>query len=321
MGINKIETRTVGSDDSGQRLDRWLRRSFGRLPQSKIEGLCRKGMIRIGDARAKPSDRLQEGQTVRLPVSLDFAPRNDPSQGFEQSIKIPPWFQSAILYQDSDIIVFDKPPGIAVQGGTSQRRHLAGYATACFATKDSTPKLIHRLDKETSGLLVMARNRRAASALSEDFRLRRVTKLYLAIVHGCPKVTRGCIESEMWVQETDKTQTALTNYEVIDGLGQKLALVALKPLTGRNHQLRIHLADMGHPIVGDRQYGQRIHDGSLHSGRRMMLHAGLLEFSHPGNGKTRRFHAPLPPHMRRRFQLLGWDDKQLDFGTLAECHA
>ena len=308
--MNRSETRTIGFGESGQRLDRWLRRNYGHLPQSRIERLCRKGKIRIGGSRAKPSDRLEEGQQVVLPPIA--AGDTDPGPRAAPPARIPAWLESSVLHEDEHVIVINKPPGIAVQGGTGQSLHIDGLVAAeRFSGTEGPPKLVHRLDKETSGLLVLARTRKAAAALSEEFRRRRTLKLYLAILQGCPDRQSGRIETEIGRgRQGEPPKSALTEYALMEMIPKTAALAALRPVTGRTHQLRIHMAAIGHPIVGDRRYGSRGAGDGLLSGP-LMLHAKCLEFGHPRDGSRFRIDAPLPPHMQQKFRLLGWKDSKL----------
>ncbi len=329
--MSRRQTRIIGFRESGQRLDRWLRGNFRHLPQSRIERLCRKGEIRIGNSRAQPSDRLGEGDMVSLPPIADGDAVKNPAAGVKPRLRMPEWLESSVLHEDDHLIVFNKPRGIAVQGGAGQSLHIHGLAAARFSGPEGPPKLVHRLDRDTSGLLVMARTRRAAAALSEDLRRRRMFKLYLAIVHGCPEQRSGRIETAIRRKfsgslnpgfpcgDSQPAKPALTEYAVVEQVAESAALVALKPVTGRNHQLRIHLAAIGHPIVGDRRYGSRELEGGILAGP-LMLHAKLLEFSHPHDGRRFRIDSPLPTHMQEKFRQFGWSEKGLSLGSLAGPH-
>lgn len=314
-------------EDADQRLDRWMRRRFKGLVQSRIERLCRKGLVRIDGKRARPSDRLREGQTIRLPnfkegVQPDHrqdAPTDRRAERDRASLT------GRLLHIDDHILVINKPPGLAVQGGTGQSRHLDGMASELGLPEGESPKLVHRLDKDTSGVLLMARTRRAAAALARLFRNRNLRKVYLAAVCGSPPNQSGTILSSAQSDGMARLRaggdgtpqfgagTALTHYRVLDRLGQRFALVALNPVTGRTHQLRVHMAELGTPIVGDRKYGgaTSAERGGVFRGR-LHLHAHSLELRHPFTGREMGFVAPLPPHMEESFNALGWGAGLMD---------
>ena len=314
-------------EDADQRLDRWMRRRFRGLVQSRIERLCRKGLVRIDGKRARPSDRLREGQTVRLPRIEEGAsatPGEDAPAGAHAERNRDP-LTGRLLHIDEHILVINKPPGLAVQGGTGQTRHIDGMASQLGLPDGEAPKLVHRLDKDTSGVLLMARTRRTAAALARLFRDRSLRKVYLAAVCGSPPDEGGTILSSTQSAGIAHLPMggdggpqlgaggALTRYRVLDRLGQRFALVALNPVTGRSHQLRIHMAELGTPIVGDRKYG-----GGASADRggifraRLHLHARSLELRHPFTGRDMGFVAPLPPHMEESFNALGWGAKLTD---------
>lgn len=321
--------RKITSSDAGQRLDRWLRRNFGQLPQSHIEKLCRRGKIKIEQNRAKPSDRLEEGQLVSLP-SIEPSERVVRQElKFLPSARRPDWLESGILLKDDHLIAINKPRGIAVQGGTGQSNHVDALAAAHFSSAGGAPRLVHRLDKETTGILLMARTRLAANVMAKEFKQRRVSKLYLAIVHGCPSSQFGRIESPVESKENQSAQIkrtnsdrlpkspkqALTEFEVVDSITGTVALIALKPVTGKTHQLRIHMAEIGHPIVGDNRYGGRVNGCGLLAGP-LMLHAKILEFNHPFDSRRVRIKAPVPSHMWDKFQQLGWSENEIDYESI-----
>ena len=314
-------------EDADQRLDRWMRRRFRGLVQSRIERLCRKGLVRIDGKRARPSDRLREGQTISLPRIEEGAPpdhgQGAPADRRAERNRVS--LTGHLLHVDEHILVINKPPGLAVQGGTGQKRHLDGMASELGLPEGETPKLVHRLDKDTSGVLLLARTRRAAAALARLFRSRNLRKVYLAAVCGLPPDQSGTILSSAQSNEIAHLRTggdggpqfgtgdALTHYRVLDRLGRRFALVALNPVTGRTHQLRIHMAGLGTPIVGDRKYGgaASADRGGIFRGR-LHLHAHSLEFRHPFTGRETGFVAPLPPHMEESFSALGWGAKLKD---------
>ena len=322
----------VGWDDADQRLDRWMRRKFPGLVQSRIERLCRKGQVRIDGRRAKPSDRLLAGQEVRLPsISFDSresgrTDRGDSRAGSRREAGI---LADRVLHADEHLLAIDKPEGLAVQGGTGQRQHIDAMGIQFGLRDGDTLKLVHRLDQGTSGVLLLARSRRAAAALSQLFRERCVRKIYWAVSCGSPRQERGAVvtraggaedAARIEVLPLDASRrkrvsrhSALTNFAVLERLGQRFTLLALNPVTGRSHQIRIHLAGVDAPIVGDRKYG-----GSAASNRggvfrsKLHLHARSLEFCHPFTGELLRLAAPALPHMAEAFDVLGWRPQDYD---------
>jgi len=335
--VSGVQTIPVAQDDTDQRFDRWLRRHFPHLTQGAIERMCRKGELRIDGARAKPSTRVEAGQTVRIPPLGDSigqpappAERTRLSRGDAEMI------QSAVLYRDDHIIVLNKPSGLASQGGSGQGdRHVDGLTEALtFGYKDR-PKLVHRLDKDTSGLLLLARTERVARGLSEALRHRKVRKVYWAVVAGVPSPRKGTIKYGLVkvggrgdekmrcvhpkeIETTEGAKRAVTDYAVIETLGSRMAWVALVPVTGRTHQLRAHMAEIGHPIVGDGKYGGSRQDNPGEGwgagagpdlDRRLHLHARTLTMEHPVTREIVTFSAPLPPHMRQTWDYLGWDER------------
>ena len=323
---NRIEF-SVGWQDADQRLDRWMRRRYAGLVQARIERLCRMGLVSIDGKRAKPSDRLREGQKIRYPPIAERKPgggAKDRFRGSASSVRAGSMAER-VLFIDEHLVAIDKPPGLAVQGGPGQSRHVDRMATEFGLSEDESPRLVHRLDKDTSGVLLMARSRRASAALSRQFRDRSLRKVYWAVVRGSLPDERGSIASPAGAagpgtagaaQQRRVTGgraargavSALTNYVVLETLGDRFSLVALNPVTGRNHQLRIHMAGLGTPIIGDRKHG-----GSSASDRagifrnRLHLHARTLELRHPFTGERLELVAPLPTHLEEAFSRLGWN--------------
>ncbi len=331
--MSGVQHVVVTEDDAGQRLDRWLRRMFPHLPQARIEKMCRKGELRVDGGRVKASRRLAAGETVRippLPAPVDVRPPEAPRISREEAEAI----RRAVLYRDDDILVIDMPPGLPVQGGTKQRLHLDALAPALQFDAAEPPRLVHRLDKDTSGVLVLARNARAARALTRAFGNRDVRKIYWAAVAGYPKPAKGTIRYGLVkaptgqgekmltvhpaeIETVEGARRAVTDYAVIDHLGNRVSWVALVPVTGRTHQLRAHMAAIGHPIVGDGKYGTRGQEkretgwGSALGGdisRKLHLHARSLTLPHPATGERMTFTAPLPGHMRRTWDYFGWEE-------------
>ena len=329
--MSGVQTIAVGPGEGDQRLDRFLRRRFPQLSQGRIEKACRKGEVRVDGGRVKSSTRVEEGQSVRVPPIPD-GPAPVP-EGQRISEADAAMMQDAVLHEDEHLIVLNKPPGLPTQGGTGQARHVDGLSKAL----DPEARLVHRLDKDTSGVLLLAKGRAAAKALTEVFRARETRKIYWAAVAGVPSPRMGTVryglvkapghgrggENEKMrtvhprdVDATEGAQRATTDYAVLENLAQRAAWCALVPITGRTHQLRAHMAALGHPIVGDGKYGgsgqENLGDGwgaqlGGEISRKLHLHARSLSFDHPFTGGRMTLTAPLPPHMARTWETLGWD--------------
>lgn len=338
--MSGVETLTIAEDEAGQRLDRWLRRRFPQLSQGRIEKMCRKGELRVDGGRIKASARLETGQQVRIPPlpAPDAAPpvREAPAVSEADAAMI----RAAVIWRDDHIIALDKPPGLAVQGGSGQTRHVDGLAEALRFDAAEAPRLVHRLDKDTSGVLLMARSRAVAAKLTAAFRARDTRKIYWAAVAGVPAPRMGTVrfglvkapghgargEGEKMrclhpdeVASTPDARHATTDYAVIEAAGRRAAWVALVPVTGRTHQLRAHMAAIGHPIVGDGKYGgsgqENLGDGwgaqlGGEVSRKLHLHARALTLTHPVTGARLRLVAPLPAHMARTWELFQWQPSQ-----------
>ncbi len=338
--MSGVQTLTVAAGEGDQRLDRWFRRHFAHVPQGRIEKMCRKGEIRVDGGRVKPATRLEEGQTVRIPPLPEpgAAPvKSAPQRVSEADAQM---IRSAVIWKDDHIIALNKPPGLPSQGGSGQAgRHVDGLAEALRFELDEKPRLVHRLDKDTSGVLLLARSRAAAKALTDAFRARGTRKIYWAIAAGVPVPRMGTVkwglvkapghgragEAEKMrcilpedIDQTPGAKRAVTDYAVIQNLGQRAAWLALVPVTGRTHQLRAHMAEMGHPIIGDGKYGgsgqENLGDGwgaSLGGeiSRKLHLHARSISFDHPVTGKRLTITAPLPEHMARTWKTLGFDER------------
>lgn len=329
-----VTHRTVEADEAEQRLDRWFRRHWPHVSQGRIEKMCRKGEIRVDGARAKASTRIGPGQSVRVPpLPEGEAPPAPPPT----AIETPRDILDAVIFRDDHMLVLNKPPGLAVQGGSKQTRHLDAMLGGLRFGRNDAPRLVHRLDRDTSGLLVLARTGAAAAALGKLFRSKAVDKIYVAVVAGRPEPSAGTIRYGLVkaggrgaekmetvhparIDETPGAKTAITDYRVIDQLGTRLAAVALRPVTGRTHQLRAHMAALGTPIAGDGKYGGRsqenLGDGwgaGLGGGlsRKLHLHAVQLHLPHPVTGGDLSFFAPLPEHMARTWSAVGWDPQDL----------
>ena len=333
-----VQMLTVTEDEGEQRLDKWLRRRFPQLNQVAVEKLCRTGQIRVDSGRVKASDRVLPGQTVRVPPLPDAAPRTEARvQGV--SAADARMIQAAVLWKDEHMIVLNKPAGLPSQGGSGQGdRHVDGLAEALKFGYKEKPKLVHRLDKDTSGVLMLARTDRVARALSEALRHRNARKIYWAVVAGVPHPKQGsikfalekapgrgrggegekmlCVHPAKMAEHPD-AKRAHTDYFTLWFLGTRLSWMALEPVTGRTHQLRAHMAEIGHPIIGDGKYGgsetENLGDGwGAGAGgdlsKKLHLHARSLTIEHPILKKEMTFTAPLPEHMARTWKLLDWKE-------------
>jgi 23S rRNA pseudouridine955/2504/2580 synthase len=318
--MKSVANIAVSPDEGEQRLDRWLRRRFPQLTQGQIEKLARTGQLRVDGARAKASDRIAPGQVVRVPPLPDAAPAGARGVAPREAAYV----QSLVLHRDDDVIVLNKPAGLAVQGGTKTPHHLDALMEGLKFEREEKPKLVHRLDRDTSGVLVLARHPRAAAELSRSFRSRDTEKIYWAIVLGAPRPRDGEIRCWMRKQETgrdaDREQVmqcaqedegavhAVTEYATLSDAGQRAAWMALRPVTGRTHQLRFHMSLVGNAIAGDRKYRcDRPTPGGLEGA--LQLHARAIRMPHPSGGVLKAV-APTPPHMREAFAMLGFDEAE-----------
>lgn len=318
-----VQTLTVTADEDGMRVDRFLAARFPQLSFSYIQRIVRKGELRVDGRRVETKDRLDEGQAVRVPpLKLDqprpVAPKmQDDTRAFLASIT---------LYEDKDVLVLAKPAGLAVQGGSGTKKHLDGMLAVLTDEDGQRPRLVHRLDKDTSGCILVAKTRFAAAALAKTFRSRAARKIYWSVVAGVPKPRQGRVSTYLAKEEREDESLmriakhgergashAVTYYAVIDTMAQKLSWLSMKPVTGRTHQLRVHAAEIGHPIVGDPKYFD-VENWELPGGlqKKLHLHARRIVVPHPRGKGTIDVSAPLPPHMEQTFNLLGWDVSRYD---------
>ena len=330
-----VETIVVAAKDAGLRLDRWFKLHFPDVGHSYLQKLLRTGQVRLDSRRVEAGHRIEAGQEIRVP-RIVRAPVRDKSGSTPAPSPKPPmglskadrtFIESLILYEDNDVLVLDKPFGIAVQGGTGTKRHLDGLLAGMSDRFGDRPRLVHRLDRDTTGVLLVAKTREAAARLGRTFQTRSAAKTYWALVHGVPRPPQGRIEAALVkaagpdgdrvrkaeAGEQDKAMHATTHYSVIDRVGQKAAWVSLKPVTGRQHQLRAHMALINHPIIGDNKYEEGralpVHGIEL----RLHLHARRLVIPHPRPGAPKiDISAPLPPHMLATWSLLGLDPSHFD---------
>jgi 23S rRNA pseudouridine955/2504/2580 synthase len=314
--MSGVQTISVADDDGEIRLDRWFRRHFPALAHGRLEKLLRTGQIRVDGKRAKAGNRLSPGQRIRVPplgTASDPRPRPEASAPRPRDLEM---VRRAVLHIDDDLIVIDKPPGLAVQGGTNTDRHLDGLLDALRFDAPERPRLVHRLDRDTSGVLVLARSAAVAAKLAAAFRGKTVQKLYWAAVIGVPKPRRGRIDQalakiggssgERVAADDEEGKRAVTYYRTVAHAGDRIAWLALQPVTGRTHQLRAHCVAIGTPILGDGKYGGGAADPSgVPQPRKLQLHARALSLPHPAGG-TLRVTAPLPAHMKETWDFFGF---------------
>lgn len=316
---------TVAEDDDGIRLDRWFKRNLPQIGFATISRWARTGQVRVDGKRAKPEDRLVAGQVLRVPPGGQPSGKR-PRQRRELTADDIAEAKAMVIRETATAIVLNKPPGLATQGGSKTTRHVDGLLDA-FAEDDDTPRprLVHRLDKDTSGVLLIARTPGSAAAYSKRFSGRTARKVYWALVAGVPEVAQGTIDAPLTKQpgtggekmhvDEENGQPAKTRYRVVDRAGHKAAWVELEPLTGRTHQLRVHMAAIGHPIIGDGKYGGQdaFLTGSV--SRKMHLHARRLIIAEPGRNTTGAktgggkldVTADLPEHFAASMEQLGFD--------------
>jgi 23S rRNA pseudouridine955/2504/2580 synthase len=314
---------TVAADDDGIRLDRWFKRHMPEVTFATVSRWARTGQLRINGARATPGDRIEEGQQLRVPP-LD----PDESRSGKASRPRPvltedqmAFAENLVIHRDAQALVINKPPGLATQGGTKTHEHVDGLLDALMFERDDRPRLVHRLDKDTSGALLLARTERSAAHFAKSFSSRTARKVYWAIVVGVPNINDGMIDlplakqpgsggEKMHVDEKDG-MPARTRYRVIERAGNRAAWVELQPHTGRTHQLRVHLAAIGFPIVGDGKYGGKDAFLSGSISRKMHLHARRLRIDHP-DGSPLDVRADLPHHFAETLASLGFEESEGD---------
>jgi 23S rRNA pseudouridine955/2504/2580 synthase len=325
--MSEVETRTVGADEGEVRLDRWFRRHFPEIAHGRLQRLLRTGQVRVDGRRSQANARLSPGQTIRIPPlpadqSAPAPRRVAPATVDPAEVEL---LRARILFEDHALIALDKPAGLAVQGGTGTRRHVDGLLQA-WAAGGERPRLVHRLDRDTSGLLVVAKTATAAAKLTEAFRRQRVDKLYWALVVGRPPEAQGWIDQPLAKQPGRGGERvaasaagvpARTLYRVVARAGKVASWLALKPLTGRTHQLRAHCALLGTPIIGDGKYGgTRAHPEGAPKG--LMLHAREIRLPHPDGG-TLELSASLSAPVLAGFRWLGFEpDPSLPGARLAD---
>jgi 23S rRNA pseudouridine955/2504/2580 synthase len=321
----KVETVTVTADENNMRVDRFLEARYPGLSFSHIQRIVRKGELRVNGKRADSKDRLEEGQSVRIPPLKLDTPKVGGGELSEAAQKTMDALKAMILYEDADVMVLNKPAGLAVQGGSGTTRHVDMMLEVMRDAKGQKPRLVHRLDKETAGCLLIAKTRFAATRLTGSFRERSARKIYWALVAGVPKPKQGRISTYLAKEESEDdtimrvanhgdegASHAVTYYAVVETSATKLAWISLKPVTGRTHQLRAHMAHIGNAIVGDPKYFNK-ENWQLPGGLQNRLHllARRIVIPHPRGG-TIDATAPLPPHMLQSWNLLGLEADRFD---------
>jgi 23S rRNA pseudouridine955/2504/2580 synthase len=318
--VNRVNTVTVRPEDGVGRLDRWFKRHYPGLGHGGIEKLLRTGQIRVDGKRARAGDAIAPGQSIRVPP-LPQTPPDAASAGGQSRTRARDvaLLRDAVLYRDEWALVIDKPAGLAVQGGTNTDRHVDALLDGLRFGSAERPRLVHRLDKDTSGVLLVARHAAAAAFFTRAFRDKTTRKIYWAVVAGLPRPERGRIDlglakgggtkgggRERVHADDAGGKSAVTYYRVLDHAGGRASWVALMPVTGRTHQLRVHCAAIGTPILGDGKYGgatAQLPGGA--AARRLHLHARSLAIPHPRGGML-RVNAPSPPHMRHLCEFFGF---------------
>jgi len=314
-----VEKKQVAPGENGMRLDRWFAAHYPGLSYGRLQKLLRSGQVRIDGGRAKANTRIEQGQEIRVP------PLPQPSAEAPATTEKPlsgddvAFVRSLIIHKDDDILALNKPPGLAVQGGSSTTEHLDRLLDGLTFEKTERPRLVHRLDKDTSGVLLLARSRDAAAKLGRSLKHRSARKLYWGLVIGVPRPAQGEINlalakhggrGDERVHPVDPNhpdaKLASTRYAVLEPAGKRMAWLAMTPITGRTHQLRAHAAAIGHPLVGDGKYGgAQAHPGG-EIPRKLHLHARRVVLPHPAGGMF-DISAALPQHMRRTWDVLDFD--------------
>jgi 23S rRNA pseudouridine955/2504/2580 synthase len=314
----QVQMRAVSGDEAGLRLDRWFQRHFPELSHGALQKLLRTGQVRVDGKRVESKDRVEPGQTVRLPPGVSATPAPKPKVAPHLSPRDSEEIQNLVIHRDDWVIALNKPSGLAVQGGSGTERHVDGMLDALRFGAEERPRLVHRLDKDTSGLLLIARTGQAAKRLSESFRDRETEKLYWAVVVGMPPRAEGAIDlplakrpgardRETMQVDHEAGQKALTHFKVLDRAGNRAAMLGLWPRTGRTHQLRVHCAEIGCPILGDRKYGgEEALLSAVADSRRLHLHARRLTLPHPSGKGALRLQAEPPAHFKRTVEAFGF---------------
>jgi len=320
-----MEKRTyrIAKEDDGARFDRWCQRILGKAPNSVYLKAMRKGLLRIDGKKAEGNTRVSAGQTIEVRGSITDpgkaqAPRE--KHVVPITLELAREVQSWVIYKDKDILVINKPAGLAVQGGSGISKHLDGLLSCLQFDAKDVPRLVHRLDKDTSGIMLLARHVQAASTLQKAFLRKEIQKTYLALVVGVPSPRSGEIESNLdklamgelsreMVRSVEEGEgkRAITRYRTIEHLAKKIALVELEPITGRTHQLRVHMAEMECPILGDGKYGGKAAhiSGGVSLAGKLHLQAWRIHLPELFGKPERMYEAPMAPHIQKSLDALG----------------
>ena len=307
MGVNLVK---VKEQDDGMRLNRWFLKYYPDLPLSRLQKLLRTKQIKVDGKKCETSLKLQAGWEIRIPPLEDKPQEKGKDFVSDKNAEL---IQSMVIYKDENIIVLNKPSGLAVQGGTNTFHHIDAWLPALKYEKEEAPKLVHRIDKDTSGLLVLARDRKNAEILTKAFKEHNLQKTYLALVRGCPKKMSGQIKAPLEkVGEksliTAEGKKAVTDYKVLDNVGDKFALIEAQPLTGRTHQIRAHMEYLGTPIVGDSKYFGEKEEKYNDIKDKLYLHSYKIDLS--GIYKKLKLKAKLPQHFVGALNVLGLSFKE-----------
>lgn len=326
--MSELQFIRVKDDDDGQRLERWIKKYVPDMPYILAQKLLRKGQIRVDGKRAKPDMRISGGQEIKIPP-FTVSDQKRPPKKYEITEDDVDFMHSLVIYQDEDVIALNKPYGLAVQGGTNTKRHIDGMLDVFQNKEGVAPRLVHRLDKDTSGILLLARSAKAAKELGFIFKNRDVRKIYWSIVTPTPERLEGAIKApliksegdfEKMIIDEEEGKFALTDYTVIESAGRAAAFVAFWPRTGRTHQIRVHAADaLGSSVLGDRKYRAvqdeecKLLEADLEGmdlAKRLHLHAQRLVLPHPmKRGQTLDITAPLAPDLVKSWKSLGFNHK------------
>ena len=326
--MTDVELRKVVPDEEGVRLDRWFKRHFPDLTHGRLQKLLRTGQVRVDGRRAESGTRLSAGQAVRIPPLGDAPAPASPTRRPTSTLSTADtaFMRGLVIRMDRDVIAINKPPGLAVQGGTGTARHIDGMLDALRFDAVERPRLVHRLDKDTSGVMLLARTAVAAARLGDAFRSRTTRKIYWALVAGMPPMEAGTVDlslaklpgraGEKMAVDKESGKRAITEYITLDRAGKRIAWLALWPRTGRTHQLRAHCAAIGTPILGDGKYGAAAAHADLPAdlpGRQMLhLHARRIVLPHPSGRGTLDVAADLPPALAQSWAYFGFDDIRAD---------
>ncbi|MBL4721485.1 MAG: RluA family pseudouridine synthase [Alphaproteobacteria bacterium] len=319
-----IGAKIVTPDEADLRLDRWFKRHFPEVGHGRLQKLLRTGQVRVDGKRAKTGHRLAPGESVRIPpldAPRSAAPSPRKTKDYTLTEADRDFVQSLVIYKDDELIAINKPAGLAVQGGTNTHRHLDGLLDGLKYDAEERPRLVHRLDKDTSGVMVLARNRLTAARMGESFRRSETRKLYWAATVGTPELSQGRINvplgkmpgragERVGVDEANGKR-AVTLYHMMDQSAGRLAWIAFMPLTGRTHQLRAHAMVLKTPILGDGKYaGADAFLTGIEIPRQLHLHARRLVTPHPSGRGMLCLDAALPPHMVKTWSEFGWYEPQ-----------